>query len=198
MAALPPLACKRSQPPARMKGVEIELDVERSVAGGLPDFDAFFRSQFERVARAAALVARDGSVGPDLAQEAFARLFERWGAMESADRARNFVYKVAINLARSHVRKHLPLFLYGLRRSDGGKTTDDTVRSDDWLSVAGALGALPPRQRACVVLVDYVDLDSAGAADVLGMAPSTVRVHLARGRAALRASLGMKGMGEQR
>jgi DNA-directed RNA polymerase specialized sigma24 family protein len=40
-----------------------------------------------------------------------------------------------------------------------------------------------------VVLVDYVDMDSAGAARVLGVSAETVRVHLMRGRQALRQSL---------
>ena len=38
------------------------------------DFDACFRDLFPRVARTAALVARDPQLGPDIAQEAFARL----------------------------------------------------------------------------------------------------------------------------
>lgn len=70
------------------------------------DFDTFFRTYFPGVARAAALVARDPSTGQDLAQEAFARLYQRWHDMASVDHARNFVFRVAINLARSHLRKH--------------------------------------------------------------------------------------------
>jgi hypothetical protein len=62
------------------------------------DFDSFFRTHFEWVARAAAPVARDPGLGQDFAQEAFARLFARWRGMDSEDHARNFAYKVAINL----------------------------------------------------------------------------------------------------
>jgi RNA polymerase sigma-70 factor (ECF subfamily) len=160
--------------------------------GGLPaDFDSFFRAHFQRVARAAALVARDPSTGQDLAQEAFARLFERWSDMRSEDHARNFVYKVAINLARSHLRKHLRVSLSGLRRADELGVADPTARSDDWLQVTDALQALSPRQRACVILVDYADMDAASAARALGMGAGTVRVHLMRGRRALRQGLGL-------
>jgi RNA polymerase sigma factor (sigma-70 family) len=155
------------------------------------DFDSFFRAHFGRVARAGALVARDPGTGQDLAQEAFARLFERWASMASEDHARNFVYKVAINLARSHLRKHLRVSLMGLWRSDEPGSVDPATRSDDWLQVADALGTLSPRQRACVVLVDYADMDAAGAARVLGTRAGTVRVHLMRGRRALRERLGV-------
>jgi RNA polymerase sigma-70 factor (ECF subfamily) len=156
-----------------------------------PDFDSFFRAHFERVARAAALITRDAGTGQDLAQEAFARLFERWSDMNSEDHARNFAYRVAINLARSHLRKHLRVFLYGLRRSDEPRGPDPVARSDDWLQVAEALRALSARQRACVVLVDYADMDAAGAARVLGVGAGTVRAHLMRGRRALRERLGL-------
>jgi len=163
---------------------------EASVA--LPaDFDSFFRGHFPGVARAAALVARDPGTGQEIAQEAFARLFERWDAMASEDHARNFAYRVAINLARSHLRKHLRVSLVGLRPADRAGATDPAGRTDDWLEVAAAFAALSPRQRACVVLVDYADMDAAGAARVLGMGAGTVRVHLMRGRRALRTALGL-------
>lgn len=150
-------------------------------------FDDAFRELFPRVARTAALVARDPQLGPDIAQEAFARLYERWDRMASPDHARNFVFRVAVNLARSHLRRRLaaPFGLSGPERA----TRDETERSDDWLSVSSALEALSPKQRAAVVLIDYADLDAAGAAAVLGTAEATVRVHLMRGRRALRERL---------
>jgi RNA polymerase sigma factor (sigma-70 family) len=119
------------------------------------------------------------------------RLLERWGTMESDDHARNFAFKVAVNLARSHLRKHGRLSLYGLRGPDTPGTSSPTGSSDAWFGMADALGALSPRQRACVVLVDYVDMDPAAVAAVLGMSAATVRVHLMRGRRALREALGM-------
>jgi RNA polymerase sigma factor (sigma-70 family) len=159
--------------------------------GAPGDFDDFFRAHFTAVARAAALVARDPATGQDLAQEAFARLFERWTDMVSEDHARNFVFRVSINLARSHLRKHVRLSLFGLTRSGEPATADPSARSDDWLAIADALSALSPRQRACVVLIDYVDMDAAAAAKALGMGTGTVRVHLMRGRRTLRERLGL-------
>src|SRR5439155_4896994 len=123
----------RSAMPARMKGWMLALRVDDKRVETTTDFDSFFRAHFERVARAAALVARDPGTGQDLAQEAFAKLFERWSEMESEDHARNFAYKVAVNLAKSHLRKHLRVSLTGLRRSDEAEGTDAAARSDDWL-----------------------------------------------------------------
>lgn len=155
------------------------------------DFDPFFHANVEKVARAAALVTRDAGAGQDLAQEAFTRLLERWSDMRSDEHARNFVFKVAINLARSHLRKHRRVLLYGLRRPSDPAASNPAGYSEDWLEMVEALETLSPRQRACVVLVDYVDMDSAGAARVLGVSADTVRVHLMRGRRALREDLGL-------
>jgi RNA polymerase sigma factor (sigma-70 family) len=164
----------------------VARDDDSDVDDAPQDFDTFFRTYFPGVARAAALVARDPSTGQDLAQEAFARLYQRWHDMTSSEHARNFVYRVAINLARSHLRKHLRLSPFGSTPSYEPATSDPSARSDDWLLIADALAALPPRQRACVVLVDYSDMDAASAAKALGMGTGTVRVHLMRGRRALR------------
>jgi DNA-directed RNA polymerase specialized sigma24 family protein len=59
------------------------------------------------------------------------------------------------------------------------------------MAVVQGLAELSPTQRASVVLVDYVDLDTNEAATILRIAPSTVRVHLARGRQKLRSSLSL-------
>jgi RNA polymerase sigma factor (sigma-70 family) len=166
--------------------MELAVSAPESVPAA---FDACFRDLFPKVARTAALVARDAQLGPDIAQEAFARLFERWDRIVSSEHARNFVYRVAVNLARSHVRRRAaaPFGLHGPERS----VIDAELASDAWLTVVDALGGLSPKQRACVVLVDYADMDAAGAAATLGIAEATVRVHVMRGRRALREKLNL-------
>lgn len=177
--------------------MELRMSLETDAVEPLGDFDAFFHANFERVARTAAFVTRDAGTGQDLAQEAFTRLLERWNEMTSEDHARNFAYRVAINLARSHLRKHARVFLYGLHQRDDISAESSTASSDDWFEVVRALGTLSSRQRTCVVLVDYADMDAAGAATVLGLSPATVRVHVMRGRRALREALGIDPSEEQ-
>lgn len=89
------------------------------------------------------------------------------------------------------------MFLYGLHRRDDVDGGSATASSDAWFEVAQALGTLSPRQRECVVLVDYADMDTAGAATVLGLSPATVRVHVMRGRRSLRECLGIDPREEQ-
>ena len=152
-------------------------------------FDDTFRALYPAVARTAGFVAHDTQMGADIAQEAFARLYERWDRISSPEHARNFTFRVAVNLAKSHLRRRwaAPFGLHGPEVS----VIDNTEGSDAWLQVSEALTALSPSQRAAVVLVDYADLDAASAAKILGIAESTVRVHVMRGRRSLRNALGM-------
>ena len=55
--------------------------------------------------------------------------------------------------------------------------------------IMAALIRLPARQRQVIALRLFLDLDTGRTADVLGIAPSTVKAHLARAIAALRHDL---------
>jgi len=166
------------------------MDLETSaIATSSPTFDEIFAEMYAKVARSAGLVARDRQLGADIAQEAFTRLFEHWDRIESADHARNFALRVAVNLARSHLRRRAAA-PFGLRGPEI-RVVDSTAASDAWMTVARAFADLSPTQRACVVLVDYADLGTNVAGTILGIADSTVRVHLARGRRKLRVALSM-------
>lgn len=181
---------------ATMRATSDAGSSERAAAGS---FDRFFRAWFPAVARSAALVARDRDAGPDLAQEAFARVYERWAGLASVDHARNLAFRAAINLAKTHRARSIRSSPAGLdagldsRRhaseDAGADPSDPETATTQRLIVLDALGALSPRQRACVVLVDYADLETSVAASVLGTAEATVRVHLRRGRAKLRERL---------
>jgi RNA polymerase sigma factor (sigma-70 family) len=164
------------------------MEANVAAASNEGSFEECFRTLFPAVARTAALVCRDPVAGPDLAQEAFARLYERWDRMRSPEHVRNFVFRVAVNLAKSQRRRRTATPI-GLRGPDRGVSGSQESATDDWLSVADALAALPSRQRTCVVLVDYADLDPATVAKILGTAPGTVRMHLSKGRQALRSRL---------
>ena len=57
-----------------------------------------------------------------------------------------------------------------------------------------ALAALPDVQRVVVVLVDGEGFDPQTVAEMLGVAPGTVRSRLFRGRDAVRRALGEEGI----
>jgi RNA polymerase sigma-70 factor (ECF subfamily) len=170
----------------------IAMKTEVSEPAAVVDHDGFadfYRTWFPSVARAAALIVRDVEGGQEIAQEAFIRLWQRRDRFDSNDHARNFVFSVALNGARSHLRRMRRLRLLLERRatesSDGG-----SAQAADRVAVFEALKALSLRQRECLVLVDYLGYDAASAGRLLGIQPSTVRVQLMRGRERLRRELG--------
>jgi RNA polymerase sigma factor (sigma-70 family) len=171
--------------------MDVGMALEQDAVGMTLAFDDVFREHYDGVVRVAALVAGDAGTGQERAQEAFLRLYQRWDTMTSEEHARNFVFRVAINLARSHLRKFRRIVPSGLRHADDVPARAGS-QPEAWLTVVAALAKLPARQRACVVLVDYADHDSEAVARMLGISANTVRVHLMRGRASLRADLGLE------
>jgi RNA polymerase sigma factor (sigma-70 family) len=155
----------------------------------MPDaagFEGFYRENLARIVRACALVTLDRSVAEEVAAEAFARLWSRWGVIRSEDHAGGYVFKTAMRLcAREARRRHL---LGGMPPASG----DTPERALERHDVRQALSSLPVRQRQVVVLRDWAGFETAEVAQFLGMRPSTVRVHLARAREHLRRVLSLE------
>jgi RNA polymerase sigma factor (sigma-70 family) len=168
----------------------MEAEVSEAVPVLAPDgFEDFYRRWYPRVSRAVALLVQDLDDGQELAQIGFVRLWHAWDDMASPDHARNFVFKVALNQARSHLRRRRLLRLLGGHPRTQGVAPDAAAAVTDRMAVFEALASLSARQRECVVLVDYLGHDAGSAGRVLGIRPSTVRVQLMRGRAKLRERL---------
>jgi RNA polymerase sigma-70 factor (ECF subfamily) len=159
----------------------------------LGGFEDFYRRWFPPVARSVGLMVQNAELGQDIAQEGFRALWERWDRMASPDHARNFVFRVSLNQARSHLRRRRTHRLLRFERLDDPGRADPSDEPTDRIAVFQALAALSRRQRECLVLVDYLGYDATAAGKVLGIRPSTVRVQLMRGRARLREALGKEG-----
>jgi len=120
-------------------------------------------------------------------QDAFVRVWERWDRVAAMERPEAYLFRTAMNLHRSRVRRALA----ALRRTIGTQPSDDAIATvEERDAIVRAMGRLTQAQRAAVVLVDLVGMPSAEAARALGVRPSTVRVLAARGRAVLREEMG--------
>jgi RNA polymerase sigma factor (sigma-70 family) len=150
-------------------------------------FEAFYAGHLPRVVRACALVLLDRAEAEDVAAEAFARLWSHWGQIHGEDHAGGYVFKTAMRLC-SKRRHRAAREVVGQIPEYGGRTADPDVRH----VVMAALAGLPLRQRQSVVLRDWAGFDTSEVAGMLGAKESTVRVHLARGRATLRAALSVE------
>ena len=135
------------------------------------------------MARSLGLVVGNREEGVELAQEAFARAWGRWDRYSTADHARNSVMRIGINLARSEFRRRGRL---------GGEVPEGSSHETDvptQLAIVEALRTLSERQRTCVVLIDYLGMDSREVGRLLRIPAGSVRTHVARGRERLRSLL---------
>jgi RNA polymerase sigma-70 factor (ECF subfamily) len=146
-------------------------------------FEGFYRDNLTRIVRACFLVTLDRSAAEDVAAEAFARLWSRWSSIHDSDHAGGFVFKTAIRLCR---RRAVAPIATGEPRS--GEIEAATER----MHVFAALAELPLRQREAVVLRDWAGFETREVARLMRARESTVRVHLARAREALRNALAVE------
>jgi RNA polymerase sigma-70 factor (ECF subfamily) len=169
---------------------QAELTAVPRVPGEEPEersFHAFFTAHYDRLARALFLLSGDAGEAEDLAQEAMVRVYERWSRVAAMSSPQGFLYRTALNLHRSRLRKVVT------RRKRGSDAptapadpADAAVASDE---VARALAALPPGQREAVVLVSWLGLSDEEAGRVLQIEPVSVRSRLSRARSAIRQTL---------
>lgn len=162
---------------------------EQELAPADPGFDAFFRAEYRRVVGLTFVLCGRRSVAEELAQDAFVAAFRHWDRVGGYDDPAAWVRRVAVNLATSWLRRRTreirALTRLASRREEepGGRAVDD---DDFWRAVR----ALPRRQAQCVALRYLDDQSNDEIAAVLGIAVTTVRVHLHAARAALAVSLG--------
>lgn len=153
------------------------------------EFEAFYQHHFDAVVRAVSLVSGSTVDAFDTTQEAFARTWAHWPRVVTSEHPILYTLAIARNLWRHDLRRRLKFrhSLELLRPETVSSPPDDSV--DLRLAVEEAVRRLPGQQRWAVVLCDLVGLSSNEAASIMRSSPSTVRVHLTRGRQRLRRAL---------
>jgi RNA polymerase sigma-70 factor (ECF subfamily) len=152
-----------------------------------PTFQSFFSEHYDRLARALFLLTGDPTEAEDLTQESMVRVYERWARVSRMSSPEGYLYRTALNLHRSRLRRLMTRSKRPERQPElGADPADAAVTSD---AVARALAELPDSQREAVVLVSWLGLDADEAAAALGIEPVSVRSRLSRARATLRKHL---------
>ncbi|HTD51333.1 MAG TPA: sigma-70 family RNA polymerase sigma factor [Acidimicrobiia bacterium] len=151
------------------------------------EFDEFYESFFDRVARALALTGANRDLAHDATQEGFARALRHWRKVREMDRPDGWVYVVAMNQLRDRRRRSERRRERALTTDDGG--VDNTRAVATRVSVRDAIALLPTRQRQAVVLRYLADLPIADVADAMGCATGTVKATLHQALRNLRVEL---------
>ena len=152
--------------------------------GGVAEYDQFVVAASPRLLRSAYLLTHDWAAAEDLLQTALAKTWFGWDRVSGNPEpyVRKIIYHTYVSWWR--------------RRSFGEHPTadpPDVARPDDAQAAVDerdevwrALGRLPRRQRAVLVLRFFEDLSEAETAQILDITVGTVKSQAAKGLARLR------------
>jgi RNA polymerase sigma-70 factor (sigma-E family) len=160
------------------------------VAEAEQEFDAYFRARRDAVRRTAYLLCGDWHRADDHAQSAFVALHRHWRRIRDRDALdawmRRTLVRAVVDESRRPWRRE--------RSTDDVSITAGVEGPADGVVtrhvLVDGLRAVPPRQRAVLVLRFLEGLDVAATAEVLGCSAGTVKSQTAHGLAALRVALG--------
>lgn len=149
-------------------------------------FSEYAAARWRALVRTGVLLGCDAGAAEDLAQQTLLRCYLKWSAVTRAEDRDAYVAKLQLNLLRQSRRRRW----WGERATaelpERG-VADGTSCVDDADAVSRALASLPAAQRQAVVLRHYLHLTEQQIADVMGVAPGTVKSRLSRALAALAA-----------
>ena len=144
-------------------------------------FATVFNDHHRPAVRLAYLLVSDVDLAEDVVADAFAKVYVRWRRGEVRD-IDAYVRRAVVNEANSKLRRrYLERRHAGHQHGDerGVRLVDEDAADRD--AVWRAIGQLPPRQRAAVVLRYHEDLSEAATAQVLGCSVGTVKSQTSRG-----------------
>ena len=147
------------------------MDVNGSSAGG--SAEELCRRVHPRLVKSLALFCGDESAAEELAQEALIRAWDRWPSVSQMSSPEGWVFRVAFNLATSRARRRAVEARALAAAAAAGPPGAPDV--DEAIVVRGAVAALPPRERAAIVLRYFADLPVKEVAAVMGCQPGTVK-----------------------
>lgn len=149
-------------------------------------FEDFYRDEWASIRRAVGLVVNDRELARECVDEAMTRAHGRWHQVSAMDRPAGWVYRVAINEARSRDRR---LGLERDRRPPGPLAAVPGADAVADPAIAAAIARLPLDQRSVVVLRFYLEWSTEEVAEAIGVAPGTVKSRLHRALRRLESSL---------
>ncbi len=148
-------------------------------------FAEYYASRGAAMRNTAYLLCGDWHLAEDLTQTAFTKLYLAWLRVDRHEALDQY-------LRRTLVRAFLDEKRRPWRReytTEPGEAFEEPVNDpgpEDRMVLRAALAAVPPRQRAALILRFWADLPVGQVADILGCSTGTVKSQTARGLQTLR------------
>jgi len=144
------------------------------------DFSAFVVSVRPGLRRTAIFLTGEREAADDLVQETLISVYRRWNQLRAPSAAGGYARHTMLRIFisdRRHVRWRRETLRAPTELPEA--PVSDSYRDPDLL-LNSVLAALPPRQRAVLVLRYYDDRSVTDTAETLGCTPSTVRSQTTR------------------
>ncbi|MCU1589599.1 MAG: hypothetical protein JWP11_855 [Frankiales bacterium] len=154
--------------------------------GTSADFDAFVASRATALLRYGVLLFGNQGDAEDALQDGLEKTWRRWDRLSGAA-PEAYVRQCLLNAARDSARRRR-VRLNAAARLFTRPPESVTTAVDGRDELLQALGALPPRQRAVLLLRYWLDMAEADVARELGCSVGTVKSQAARGLARLRST----------
>lgn len=166
-------------------------DVQAAATGDRQAFQRLYRLHVDRIYGAVyRLAGFDHARAEDLVQEAFIRAWQKLSGFRGDSAFGTWLYRLAVNVALMDIRSRGadPVTMMGEDDlPDRGETPFCAAERDE---LERAIGKLPPRARAVLVLHDVEGWRHEDIGTELGMAVGSSKAQLHRARGLLRKALG--------
>ncbi|HYJ68449.1 MAG TPA: SigE family RNA polymerase sigma factor [Nocardioidaceae bacterium] len=153
-----------------------------------PSFEDFVAARSRQLQRTAYLLTRDHYLAQDLVQTTYAKVWPQWSRI--GDDPEAYVRRTMLNTYTSWWRRRWRGETPTEELPDGGEPGEQS-RIVDWAGLMAALGRLPARQRAVVVLRYFEDLSEAETARLLNCSSGNVKSQASRALTKLRVGIGV-------
>ncbi|HZQ49065.1 MAG TPA: RNA polymerase sigma factor [Candidatus Dormibacteraeota bacterium] len=164
--------------------------VTQYTPGSEADFERLYQTSYGRILGTLTALLGDRAAAEDCCQDAFERAYKKWDTWQPIAPAEAWVHRIAINAAVSYRRK-MKLREVGevIRRMGRPEGPPDPQEEIERRDLAIALGKLPPKQAAAIVLRHYHGYTNRAIAQALGIPERTVASRLAIAKQRLRGML---------
>ena len=154
-------------------------------------FEDFVRARSDSLLRTALLLTgQRRAEAEDLLQLALERAYRHWPKICGSEGPERYVRRILASASTDRWRRLARRPEHAMPAGGGPVVPDRTGEIADRDYLLRALAALPPRQRAVLVLRYFDDLSEAETAAMLGCSLGTVKSQAARGQARLRDAAG--------
>jgi RNA polymerase sigma-70 factor (sigma-E family) len=162
-------------------------------------FEDFVRARSSSLLRTALLlVGQNRAEAEDLLQLALERAYRHWARICRTDDPERYVRRILANASADRWRKIARRAEQAMPAGYPGPTIPDhTAQFAEHDLLLRALAALPPGQRAVLVLRYFDDLSEADTAQMLGCSVGTVKSQAARALDRLRSTVDLVADGQQ-